>query len=103
MELQKQNYQLVSVKTQLEQSLASKVQDIRALKKEIQEMEGKIKDLTKSNQTLQSQVETLQLQVHGVYMYSIYTMCLTCVSSLLDYLPTYTVHAHVHVCTNQDV
>ena len=93
MELHKQKYQLVSMKTQLEQNLASKVQDIRALKEEIQEKESKIKDLTKSNQILQSQVETLQLQVHGIYRYTTCTvyvldMCIKCVCIILHCLGT---------------
>lgn len=63
MELQKQNYQLVSDKVQLEQNLTSKMKDIQAIKKEMQQMESKLKDVMKSKQALQSQVETLQLQV----------------------------------------
>ena len=63
MELQKQNYQLVSDKVQLEQNLTSKVKDIQAIKKEMQQMESKLKDVMKSKQALRSQVETLQLQV----------------------------------------
>ena len=70
MELKRKNTQLISEKTQLQQALTSKVEDVRALKLELEEVEL----LEKEKLELQDQVKVkaLQLQVYTICVLDMY-------------------------------
>lgn len=71
-EIHKQNYKLITEKAQLEQTLVSKVNDIRALKREIEELKNGMEHLSKLNESLQNEVESLKLQVQTVCLSKCY-------------------------------